>query len=88
MKQTNLGRRGASQHTFGESLGVAVDLQGIQRADLKVNVVVQELLHYWFERQHQLLLLIQLLLTRGSKLLFVIIRVDFIGDVLQEAVRT
>lgn len=50
-------------HTFGETLGIAVDLQGIQRSDLQVDVIVQELLHHGLERQQQLLLLVHLLLT-------------------------
>lgn len=51
--------------TFGETLCVAVDLQGVHGADLQVDVIVQELLHHRLERQQELLLLIQLLFTGG-----------------------
>lgn len=71
--------------TFREILGTAVHLQSVQRTDLQVNVIMEELLHYWLERQQQLLFFIHLLFTGRCKLLFVIIRVDLIGNVLQEA---
>lgn len=35
--------------TFWESVGIAVDLQGIQGADLQVRVIVKELLQDWLE---------------------------------------
>lgn len=73
--------------TFGESLGVAVDLQGVQGADLQVDVVVQELLHHRLEGQQQLFLLVQLLLAGCRELLLVVVGVDLERNVLQETVK-
>lgn len=73
--------------TFGEGLGVAVDLQGVQGAHLQVDVVMQELLHHRLERQQQLFLLLQLLLAGRRELLLVVIWVDLIRNVLQETDR-
>lgn len=57
-------------HTFGERCGVAVDLQGVQGADLQVDLIVEELLRHRFEVLQHLLLLVQLLLGGGGQLLF------------------
>lgn len=65
-------------HTFGETLDIAVDLQGVHRADLQVDVIVQELLHHRLESQQQVFLLVQLLFCGRCKLLFVIVRVDLV----------
>ena len=62
-------------------------LQSIQRSDLQVNVIVEELLHHGLERQQQLLLFIQLLLTGSCKLLFVVLGVNFVSNELQKAGR-
>lgn len=75
-------------NTFWETLGVAVDLQGIQRTDLEFNMVVQELLHHGLERQQKLFLLIQLLFAGGSKLLLLFVaRENLICNVLQKTSR-
>lgn len=71
--------------TFGEVAGVAVHLQGVQGADLQLGVVVQELLQDGLAGQQQLLLLLQLLLRGGRELVLVLVGVDLMGDVLQEA---
>lgn len=55
-----------------------MDLQGVHRADLQVDVIVEELLHHWLESQQQVLLLVQLLFRGRCKLLFVIVRVDLV----------
>lgn len=65
-------------HTFGETLGIAVDLQGVHCADLQVDVIVEELLHHRLESQQQVLLLVQLLFRGCCKLLFVIVGVDLV----------
>lgn len=74
-----------TSRTFREALGVAVHLQGVKSTDLQIDVIVKELLHNRLESQQLLLLFIQLLLTRRCKLFFVIVRVDLIRNVLQEA---
>lgn len=60
-------------------------LQRVQGADLKVRVVVQELLHDRFEGQQQLLLLIQLFFGGGRQLVLSIQFAHLMGDVLEEA---
>lgn len=50
--------------TFGKSMGIAVDLQGIECTDLQVHVIMQEFLHHRFEGKKQLLFLVQLLFRR------------------------
>lgn len=70
--------------TFREALGVAVDLQRVQRRHLQVSVVVQELLHHRLQRQQKLFLLVQLLFGGRCQLLFVAIGVDLVQNELQE----
>lgn len=78
-------RGGWSERTFGEAVGVAVHLQGVEGADLQLGVVVQELLHDGFEGQQQRLLLLQLLLGGGRQLLVALGHAQLLGNVLQEA---
>lgn len=59
-------------------------LQGVHGADLQVDAVVEELLHDGLEGEQQLLLLVLLLLAGRRQLLLVVVRVDLVGDVLQE----
>lgn len=73
--------------TFGEGVGVAVHLQGVQGADLQLGVVVQELLHDGLEGQQQLLLLLQLLFGGGRQLLVIVRHAQLLGDVLEETGR-
>lgn len=71
-------------HTFREPLGIAVHLQGIQCTDLQLNVIVKKLLQHRLEREQELLLFLQLVLTGRCMLLFIIVRVDLVSNVLQE----
>lgn len=70
--------------TFREPLGIAVHLQGIQCTDLQLNVIVKKLLQHRLEREQELLLFLQLVLTGRCMLLFIIVRVALVSNVLQE----
>lgn len=72
------------RHTFGKGAGVAVHLKCVEGADLKVCVVVQELLHDWLKGQKQLLLLLQLFFGGGRQLVLNIRYTHLMRDILKE----